>query len=534
MTDGGDIDNNKKTPGLKAGDNVLFNNPWTFLPPGTTAQRPIPAADMYYRLRFNIEVQLYEYYDAILGAWTQLQESLFTAGPFIIYEADPSIPDGQNLGALANGILKQTITLGVATLDIAVEGVDYYGPDANNNLAVNNLIPGFIAIPTAAGTTTLTVGSAGIQEFTGSTTQTVVMPVVSTLVPGQQYLIINNSSGNVTVNSSGGNAIQVMAPNTSLYLTCILNTGTTAASWNRSYIFENGAGVLSVAGTANQIDVSAATGNVIFSLSSTMNLPGTFNIQSTTAVDEILDEDNMVSDSSTALATQQSIKAYVDSRTLAASVVVQTFSSNGTYTPTTGMKYCTIECIGPGAGGGGSASSGAIGTAGGGGAGGYSRKTTNAATIGASQVVTVGTGGAGGAAGNNNGSAGSSPTSVGSICVANAGSPGLGSAANGFGTGGNGGAAGTGDVTAYGNGGSDGEVTNTSANQILQGRGGAGWMGGGPIGQTAGVSTGGQTPQAGQSYGAGGNGAGSANSSANLAGAAGANGFVIITEYVSV
>lgn len=39
---------------------------------------------------------------------------------------------------------------------------------------------------------------------------------------------------------------------------------------------------------------------------------GLFVLDGTTGVDEILDEDNMVSDSATALATQQSIKAYVD------------------------------------------------------------------------------------------------------------------------------------------------------------------------------------------------------------------------------
>lgn len=128
MTDGGDIENNDKVPGLVGGENVLLNNPWTFLAPGTTAQRPIPAADMYYRLRFNTTDQLYEYYDAILGAWTQLQESLFTAGPIVIYTADAAFPDAQNLGALSNGILKQTISSGIATLNIAVNEIDYYGP----------------------------------------------------------------------------------------------------------------------------------------------------------------------------------------------------------------------------------------------------------------------------------------------------------------------------------------------------------------------------------------------------------------------
>lgn len=128
MTDGGDIDNNKKVPGLKDGVNVLFNNPWTFLPSGTTAQRPTPSAEVNFRLRLNTDVHLYEYYDAVLGSWIQLQASAVIEGPFITYTDDASLPDAQNLGALANGILKQTITLGVATLDIAVNGTDYWAP----------------------------------------------------------------------------------------------------------------------------------------------------------------------------------------------------------------------------------------------------------------------------------------------------------------------------------------------------------------------------------------------------------------------
>ena len=58
--------------------------------------------------------------------------------------------------------------------------------DANANLNVNNLVGGYATTATLAGTTTLTVASAGSQFFTGSTTQTVVMPAVSTLVVGQQ------------------------------------------------------------------------------------------------------------------------------------------------------------------------------------------------------------------------------------------------------------------------------------------------------------------------------------------------------------
>lgn len=157
MTNAGNINNNDIMPSLRSGANVILNNPWTFLPPGTTAQRPTPSSTINYRLRFNTDDQLYEYYDATLGAWTQLQESAFTVGPFITYTADVSLPDAQNLGALANGILKQTITTGVATLNIAVLDTDYYGPgmvsymqapagikDANGNIVMQ-----FSAVPSA-------------------------------------------------------------------------------------------------------------------------------------------------------------------------------------------------------------------------------------------------------------------------------------------------------------------------------------------------------------------------------------------------
>ncbi len=63
------------------------------------------------------------------------------------------------------------------------------------------------------------------------------MPVTSTLVAGQQFWVINNSTGVVTVNSSGGNAVQVMQPGTTCLFTCVLITGTTAASWDAAYIY---------------------------------------------------------------------------------------------------------------------------------------------------------------------------------------------------------------------------------------------------------------------------------------------------------
>lgn len=91
---------------------------------------------------------------------------------------------------------------------------------------------GYSTTATAAGTTTLTVASTSFQYFTGSTTQTVVMPVVTTLALGMAWVIVNNSTGVVTVNSSGGNLIATVAAGQNVTIQCILLTGTTAASWN--------------------------------------------------------------------------------------------------------------------------------------------------------------------------------------------------------------------------------------------------------------------------------------------------------------
>lgn len=94
---------------------------------------------------------------------------------------------------------------------------------------------GFTSTATAAGTTTLTNSSSQYQLFTGTTTQTVVLPVASTLTTGWTFHIVNNSTGNLTVNSSGGNLVVTVYPNMTAMVTCILASGTTAASWESGY-----------------------------------------------------------------------------------------------------------------------------------------------------------------------------------------------------------------------------------------------------------------------------------------------------------
>ena len=130
---------------------------------------------------------------------------------------------------IANGGTAKT------SVTTAPTATSWAGWDANSNLSANNHIAGYRTTATAGTTTTLVVGDAEQQYFTGSTTQTVVLPVTSTLVLGQSYTIVNNSSGVVTVESSGTNSIQAMAANTQLVVTVISTSLTTAAAWNATY-----------------------------------------------------------------------------------------------------------------------------------------------------------------------------------------------------------------------------------------------------------------------------------------------------------
>jgi len=120
--------------------------------------------------------------------------------------------------------------------------------------AIDNPILGYATTATAAGTTTLTNASVNQQLFTGTSTQTVTMPVASTMTTGTRYLIENNSTGIVTVQSSGANTIVAIPGGMSVKVTSILNSGTTAASWDYEYVGFNtitgtGANVLATSPT---------------------------------------------------------------------------------------------------------------------------------------------------------------------------------------------------------------------------------------------------------------------------------------------
>jgi hypothetical protein len=134
--------------------------------------------------------------------------------------------------------------------------------DANANLQANNFIENAATTPTAGTTTTLTIASAKFQQFTGSSTQTLVLPNATTLSVGHQYFVTNRSSGAVTVNMNGGSLLQTMAASSFCIFT-LVNNGTAAGTWDSVYSSGGGAGTVTAVsiGSANGFSGTVANPN---------------------------------------------------------------------------------------------------------------------------------------------------------------------------------------------------------------------------------------------------------------------------------
>ena len=111
---------------------------------------------------------------------------------------------------------------------------------AGRNISYNNALPGFTSTATAAGTTTLTASSTYYQRFSGSTTQTVVLPAATAMAKGQGFIIDNDSSGNLTLQDGSAGALGSVVPGMAAFVFCEDNS-TTAGSWS-GYMFVPGGG----------------------------------------------------------------------------------------------------------------------------------------------------------------------------------------------------------------------------------------------------------------------------------------------------
>ena len=136
---------------------------------------------------------------------------------------------------LASNVVTSSLTtvgtIGTGVWQGTAVGLAYGGTGKTTAPAAMANLMGYTSTATAAGTTTLDNTSSYYQQFTGSTTQTVKLPVTSTLQTGWTFHIVNNSTGNVTVQSSGLNTVIIVVPGTTAMCTCIGTTLTTAADW---------------------------------------------------------------------------------------------------------------------------------------------------------------------------------------------------------------------------------------------------------------------------------------------------------------
>lgn len=194
---------------------------------------------------------------------TALAVNTGSAGAFVV--------NGGALGTPLSGTLTNATGLPLSTGVTGTLPLANGGTGQTSAPAAYGALVGYATTATAAGTTTLDNTSAYNQFFTGSTTQTIVLPVTSTLAVGWTFHISNNSTGNLTVNSSGGNLVSTILPGTSLQVVCILTSGTTAASWDYELI---------------GFTTPTGTGNVVLATSPTLVTP-TLGVASATSINKV-------------------------------------------------------------------------------------------------------------------------------------------------------------------------------------------------------------------------------------------------------
>jgi len=209
---------------------------------------------------------------------------------YVLLTPDAGLANSFDLSAIGDGILindTNTNTLLTRTFTGTANQIDAtngtgVGGNINVAIATNPIIP----------------GTAGMGIPQGNTAQRVV-PVSGI------NLRYNTDAGNIEF-WDGVTWTQLQDATDFSSLPTGFMTVTTGSGALNSRLFVP---------TANQIDITNTdgAGDPTFSLSATMNLPGTFTIQGSTALDEIINDPTMATASATNISTSTALKTYIDS-----------------------------------------------------------------------------------------------------------------------------------------------------------------------------------------------------------------------------
>jgi hypothetical protein len=245
MTPGGNLTNGEQIPGLLLGGNVLIDVPWTFLAAGATGSRPAPVASIYYRLRLNTTLQVYEYYDPISASWVSLSGSI---NPGVVNNLAYYAANGTTLSPLAtaNSALLLTSSSGVPAWSGSMTNGQLIIGSTGATPNLTTLTPGAgISITNAAGS--ITIASTGAVVTPSALTKT--------------------DDTNVTL-TLGGTPATALLQATSLNLgwsgqLSLVRGGTNASlvASNGGIVYSNATGfdILSGTATANRILMSGSS-----------------------------------------------------------------------------------------------------------------------------------------------------------------------------------------------------------------------------------------------------------------------------------